>query len=156
MENVSPATLKEHEKEHNLLQNIFFEQIANSATLEELEENLSDEEIQAILNDLGASTVPSGIDKKDWYKKIILHHVLIDSTRYLLEELKSGLQTLGVLDAMKEHPYQFRDAFTKENFSPISAMRRPTFYNPVRRTGIQRKTKAGAGHSLLEGLPSRL
>ena len=62
--------------------------------MKELKERLYDEEIQTSLSDLGASPVPSRIEQKDWYKKIILRHVLIDSTRYLLEEC---LQTLGVL-----------------------------------------------------------
>ena len=89
--------------------------------MKELKERLYDEEIQTILSDLGASPVPSRIEQKDWYKKIILRHVLIDSTRYLLEEFKKGLQTLGVLDAMQRHPQQFRDVFTNENVNQLDA-----------------------------------
>ena len=89
--------------------------------MKELKERLYDEEIQTILSDLGASPVPSRIEQKDWYKKIILRHVLIDSTRYLLEEFKKGLQILGVLDAMQRHPQQFRDVFTNENVNQLDA-----------------------------------
>ena len=101
--------------------------------MKELKERLYDEEIQTILSDLGASPVPSRIEQKDWYKKSILRHVLIDSTRYLLEEFKKGLQTLGVLDAMQRHPQQFRDVFTNEN---VNQVRGSTFYGSLCRDGI--------------------
>ncbi|CAH3133273.1 unnamed protein product [Porites lobata] len=97
------------------------QKIEQSTSVKELKERLYDEEIQTILSDLGASPVPSSIEQKDWYKKIILRHVLIDSTRYLLEEFKKGLQTLGVLDAMQRHPQQFRDVFTNENVNQLDA-----------------------------------
>ncbi|XP_068744490.1 G2/M phase-specific E3 ubiquitin-protein ligase-like isoform X2 [Montipora capricornis] len=97
------------------------EKIGKSQTVDELAENVKDEEIQTILNDLGANTVHLGIDKKNWYKKIILRHVLIDSVRYLLEEFKNGLETIGVLDAMQKYPEKFRDLFTNENVRPLDA-----------------------------------
>ena len=50
-----------------------------------------------------------------------MRHILVDSTRYLLDELMKGLQTLSVLDAMKAHPEQFRDVFTSENIAPLDA-----------------------------------
>ena len=58
--------------------NFFFQQIGKSQTVDELAENVNDEEIQTILNDLGANTVHLGMDKKNWYKKIILRHIPID------------------------------------------------------------------------------
>lgn len=87
--------------------------------MDELKERLNDEEIQQILEGQGASTFPKKLEKKDWYVKIIVRHLLVDSTRYLLEDLKRGLQTLGVLKAIKAHPEQFRDVFTKENLKPL-------------------------------------
>ena len=52
---------------------------------------------------------------------MIIRHILVDSTRYLLDDLKKGLQTLGVLDAIQNSPEQFRDVFTKENIRPLDA-----------------------------------
>ena len=74
-------------------------------------ENLNDEEIQTILNDLGANTVHLEVDKKNWYEKIILCPVLIDSIRYLPEDFKNGLETISVLDAMQKYPEQFLGYF---------------------------------------------
>ena len=34
-------------------------------------------------------------------------HILVDSTRFLLDELRKGLQTLGGLEAMQANPEQF-------------------------------------------------
>lgn len=53
-----------------------------------------------ILNDLGVNIVYLGMDKKNWYKKIIFCYVFIDFVRYLLEEFKNGLEIIGVLDVM--------------------------------------------------------
>ena len=118
---------------------------------------MSDEGIENTLNDLGASAFPSTLEKKEWYGKILLRHILVDSTRYLLDELMKGLQTLSVLDALKAYPEQFRDLFTAENIAPLDAQ---TVYlvfqiNYVEQ-GSHARQKAGDGDSLLEGLPPRL
>lgn len=82
---------------------------------------LNDQAIQQILDAQGASPVPSSLDKKEWYGKVITRHILVDSTRFLLDDLKKGLQTLGVLDVMQANPEQFREVFTKENMRPLDA-----------------------------------
>ena len=53
--------------------------------------------------------------------KTILCHVLLDSLRYLLEDLKKGLEILGVLEAIQANPEQFQEVFTKESFHPLDA-----------------------------------
>lgn len=55
------------------------------------------------------------LQKNDSIIKIILHHILVDSSRYLLEDFKKGLETLGVLEAVQANPEQFRAVFTNEN-----------------------------------------
>ena len=82
--------------------------------------NLQDEDIQAILDAQGAATLPM-LEKKDSIVKIILRHVLLDSTRYLLEDLKKGQETLDVLKAIQANPEQFREVFTNENIRPLDA-----------------------------------
>ena len=48
-----------------------------------------------------------GVEDKHRFVKIITCHVLLDSTRYLPEEFKDGLRTLGVVDKIQEFSYQF-------------------------------------------------
>ena len=86
-----------------------------------MQERLDDQEIKPIVEGQGASTFPLSLEEKEWYVKIILRHLLVDSTTYLLEDFKGGLQTLGVLEAIKNHPERFRDVFTKENLKPLDA-----------------------------------
>ena len=78
---------------------------------------LNEEEIQHIWEGQRASIFPKMLEKKDWYVKIIVRHLLVDLTSYLLEDLTRGLQTLGVLEAIKARPEQFRDVFTKEDLN---------------------------------------
>ena len=107
-------------KKDNLKCYVFW-QIINATTIEELQGYLNDQAIQQILDAQGASPVPSSLDKKEWYGKVITRHILVDSTRFLLDDLKKGLQTLGVLDVMQANPEQFREVFTKENMRPLDA-----------------------------------
>ena len=69
------------------------------------------------------------LENKDSILKIILHHILVDSTRYLLEDLKKGLETLGVLEAIQKHPEQFRELFTTENIRPLDAATVDAIFN---------------------------
>ena len=56
---------------------------------------------------LGSKTQAENTGEKDRFVKIIARHVLLDSTRYLLEELIDGLRTLGVYDKIKENTQEF-------------------------------------------------
>ena len=80
-------------------------QIADSKTDKELKNNLHHEDIQGILDAQGAVKSPV-LQSKDSIVKIILRHVLVDSMRYLLEDFKKGLETLGALEAIQKHPEQ--------------------------------------------------
>ena len=79
--------------------------------MKELKERLYDEEIQTILSDLGASPVPSSIEQKDWYKKIILRHVLIDSTRYQDTRKSSAIREIGILSLSNPSNRSLDNAF---------------------------------------------
>lgn len=117
---------------------------------------MSDGRIENILDDVGASAFLSTPEKKELYGKVFVRHILVDSTRYLLDELKKGLQTLSVLDAMKAHPEQFRDVFTRENIAPLDAqMVDLVFRIDYVDQGSHARQKQGMA-SLLEGLPTRL
>ena len=85
-----------------------------------MKNNLHHEDIQGILDAQGAVKSPV-LQNKDSILTIILRHVLVDSTRYLLEDFKKGLETLGVLEAIQKQPEQFRELFTAENIRPLDA-----------------------------------
>ena len=89
---------------------------------------MHDEDIQDILFAQGAVKLPV-VENKDSILKIILRHILVDSTRYLLEDLKKGLETLGVLEAIQKHPEQFRELFTTENIRPLDAATVDAIFN---------------------------
>jgi hypothetical protein len=80
-------------------------------------ENLNDPNIQAILEAQGHASYASRVEEKERILKIITKHILIDAPRSLIEELKDGLQTLGILDSIIQYPEQFREMFTSENIN---------------------------------------
>lgn len=86
-----------------------------------LREILNAPEIEAILDAQGESTYIGSLEHKSRFISIIKRHVLIDAPRSLIEELKNGLKTLGVLDKILAYPEQFRDLFTSENVEPLDA-----------------------------------
>ena len=47
--------------------------------------------------------------------------MLVDSTRYLLDELLDGLKVMGVLDTIRKHPEQFRNVLCR-NDTPLDAV----------------------------------
>lgn len=59
----------------------------------------------------------SAVSDKAKFAKILQRHILYDSVMYLIDELKQGLQTLGVLESMRQHPDQFRDIFCRQPMS---------------------------------------
>jgi len=95
-------------------------QIPDSNTDKELKKkkNLHDDDIQGVLDAQGTAKLPV-LRNKDSILNIILRHVLVDSMRYLLEDLKKGQETLCELEAIKKHPEQLRELFTKGNLCPL-------------------------------------
>lgn len=59
--------------------------------------------------------------KKKILCQVITRHIFVDAPRSFIEELKSGLRTLGVLDKVVQYPEQFSDIFTSENMKPLDA-----------------------------------
>ena len=47
--------------------------------------------------------------------KLLVQHIVIDLVEYLINEVKEGLKTLGVLEAIEQNPEKFREVFGKEN-----------------------------------------
>lgn len=82
---------------------------------------LDDEEITCILEAQGEPTFVNDIGKKDKFAKIIIRHVLLDSRRSQLEELKEGLRSLDLLSRIQEYPERFREIFTSESVEAIDA-----------------------------------
>ena len=96
-------------------------QIGNSSNLNELRSLLLDEDIQSVLSAQGASSIPTSVDDKDMFVRVIARHILIDSTRSLFEDFKNGLNTLNVLESVQRYPEQYRDIFTTTKIQPMDA-----------------------------------
>ncbi len=69
----------------------------------------------------GHSNYVRSADEKERLCRIITSHILVDGPRSLIEELKDGLQTLGILGKIIQYPEQFREIFTSENIPPLDA-----------------------------------
>ena len=95
-------------------------QLAN--TTEELNQYLCDQSFQGALQAQGHLLQASSIDEKSKFVTAITNYMLVDSTRYLLEELIDGLKVMGVLDAIRLHPQQFREVLCKKESKLDSVM----------------------------------
>ena len=82
---------------------------------------MKDPNIQSILEAQGHSSFVKCVEEKERLLKIITNHILVDNPRSLIEELKDGLETLGILDKIIQFPEQFREMFTSENIKPLDA-----------------------------------
>lgn len=93
-----------------------------SQSLGELQNNLNHPLLGEILNNLGM--VPevhvSTLADKEKLSKIITKYILYDSVVFIIEELRQGLQTLGMLECRQKYPRQFSEIFCKQ-FKPLDA-----------------------------------
>ena len=71
---------------------------------------------------LGSKTQATNTGEKDHFVKIISRHVLLDSSRYLLEELINGLCALGVYEKIKENPKEFAKCLCRSDKLLTAAM----------------------------------
>lgn len=62
--------------------------------------------------------------------KLLVQHIVIDSVEYLINEVKEGLKTLGVLEAIKQNPEKFREVFCKENMPKLDAHMVDLLFSP--------------------------
>ena len=106
---------------------------------------------------LGSKTQAENTGEKDRFVKIIARHVLLDSTRYLLEELIDGLRTLGVYDKInkikspriREVPVSFRQ-------TPNGRYSGRLVPDRVCRTKVKPLRSPAEGNCVLERLSPRL
>ena len=102
-----------------------------SQTLEELRESLKHSILEDILDNVGM--VPNihvtQISDKEKAYKMIKRYVLYDSQIFLIEELKQGLKTLGILDCLQKYPIQFSDIFCKRP-TPLDAQTVDLLFSP--------------------------
>lgn len=95
-------------------------QIENASSLESLNHALEDKSIQSVLVAQGAKPLSSSLEEKGKFVKLITHFLLLDSTRYVFEDLQKGMHTMGLLDCIKEHPRQFEEIFCAQEH-PLDA-----------------------------------
>lgn len=96
---------------------LFYFQVKSSNTIEELNEHLQDEYLQGVLNVQGHALQASNLEEKTKFLKAISHHILVDSTRYLLGELTDGLQVTGILEAVRNHTETFAEILCRNECS---------------------------------------
>ena len=63
----------------------------------------------------------NAVDKIDIVQAVSLHHVLLHSKAELDQLFCSGLEALGVLNAVKKHPQLFRCMFTSDGIQKLTA-----------------------------------
>ena len=93
---------------------LFNFQVKSSNTIEKLNGHLQDEYLQGVLNVQGHTLQASNLEEKMKFLEAITHHILVDSTRYLLDELTDGLQVTGMLAAVRKHPEPFADILCRK------------------------------------------
>ena len=76
--------------------------------------------VQEILLAIGSKTKAADTSERGHFVSTIARHVLLDSTRYLLEDLINGLRALGVYDKIQENPNEFTKCLCREE-KPLTA-----------------------------------
>lgn len=99
-------------------------QIRTSTNMVEVNQHLQDPSLQAVLEAQGHALQAQSLNAKDKFVDVITQHVLVDSTRYLLEELKEGLAVMGVYKKSRNTHYSLQrfSAIKKLNLMPKSLM----------------------------------
>ena len=113
------------------LYNIFLTvKVSNADTVDDLKKALEDSTVQEILEAQGALSTVLCISDRDRMCKLLVQHIVIDSVEYLVNEVKEGLKTLGVLEAIQQHPEKFREVFCKENSPKLDAHMVDLLFSP--------------------------
>lgn len=79
----------------------------------------------------GALPYAKSLAEKNKMVQTVTQHVLLDSVKFLIDELKEGLDTLGVLGCIKKYPMQFMDVFCKQPRSGLDAQMVDLLFTPV-------------------------
>ena len=93
----------------------------NAETIDVFDRALNETSIKNLLDAQGALPFASSIDEKQKFCKMLVHYVLVDSVEFLIDELKEGLGTLGLLESIQKHPEEFRAFFCNENAPKLDA-----------------------------------
>ena len=107
-----------------------FSQIRNAETLDDLNEAIKNPSISAILEAQGAILSASAVSEKEGMCTLLMRHILLDSVQFLINEFKEGLETLGVLRSIQQHPETFRDVFCKSNMPVLDAQMIDLVFSP--------------------------
>ena len=82
---------------------LFHIQVKLSNTIEELNGHLREQYLQGVLNVLGQSPGFKILKDKMKFLEAFTHHILVDSTWCLLDELTDGLQVTGMVGVVRNH-----------------------------------------------------
>ena len=91
----------------------------NAENIDVFNKALNETPIKNLLD--AQEALPSSMDEKHNLCKMLVHYVLVDSVEFLIDELKEGLRTLGLLESIQKHPEEFRAFFCNENAPKLDA-----------------------------------
>ena len=74
------------------------------ATIDDLNKAIKDPSINSIFEAQGAIPSASSVSDKEGICTLLMQHILLDWVQSLINEFKEGLETLGVLHAIQQHP----------------------------------------------------
>ncbi|CAB4045967.1 Hypothetical predicted protein, partial [Paramuricea clavata] len=93
----------------------------NAGTIDELNAGLQQPSIGKILDAQGSLPSASSVSEKHRICDLLVRHILIDSVQFLINDMREGLETLGVLQAIQRNPEKFRELFIKEYLPKLDA-----------------------------------
>ena len=93
-----------------------------------------------LLNACGYTAFPKSSNKEQLLS-LIAKYVVIDKPRSALEQFKDGLETLGILQAMKAYPTKFKKLFCLQATELTATMLQELFCTDYSPTGSNHRPK---------------
>ncbi|XP_046863385.1 G2/M phase-specific E3 ubiquitin-protein ligase-like [Xenia sp. Carnegie-2017] len=95
--------------------------ISDASSIDDINKILEDNVLKNMLEAQGALPFVSDVNEKTQICTLLVQHALLDSVQFLLNELKEGLETFGVLESIQRYPEKFREVFFMGEMSKLDA-----------------------------------
>jgi hypothetical protein len=89
-------------------------QLRLANNVEELNNYLNDEYLQGVLQAQGHSLQALHFEEKSQFINATTNYILVDASRYLLEDFIEGFNVMQVHESIVQHPEQFREVLCKK------------------------------------------
>ncbi|XP_046863143.1 uncharacterized protein LOC124456876 [Xenia sp. Carnegie-2017] len=93
--------------------------ISDASSVDDINKILEDNVLKNMLEAQGALPFVSDVNEKTQICTLLVQHALLDSVQFLLNELKEGLETFGVLESIQRYPEKFREVFFMGEMSKL-------------------------------------